>query len=419
MGYYRIRGGHGLNGSLTVQGAKNSVLPILAATLLVGGTYTIRNCPDISDVDAALEILEYLGCRVEKNANGVEINTNTVDRSDIPDRLMRKMRSSVIFLGALLARRGEAKISLPGGCELGPRPIDLHMTALRKLGAHIEEREGYLWCDAEDGLHGQDICLMTPSVGATENAMLCACGCNGTTVIRGAAREPEIEDLGCFLQKMGAEISGLGTSQICVRGSTELHGTDYVVLGDRIAAATYLCAVAATGGTLHISGICPEYAGGVTEALTRAGCDISFGEKEITLRSGGLLRGIGPVRTAPYPGFPTDAQAILMAALAGGTGSTMFVENMFESRYGHVDELRRLGADIQVSDRVAVVTGAGKLRGARVYGTDLRGTAALVVAALAAKGTTYVFGLNHIRRGYQHLPEELQKLGADIQEIQE
>ena len=329
---------------------------------------------------------------------------------------MRRMRSSVIFLGPLLARKGRACLSLPGGCELGPRPIDLHLAALKSLGARIVEEQGEVRCVA-DALKGREICLPTPSVGATENAMLCACGCEGVTTVVGAAREPEIADLQNFLRAMGADVSGAGESVLTIRGGRALHGGEYTVMGDRIAAATYLCASAAAGGTVELSGVEPAHLGAVLRTLEQAGCVVSEERNKIRLTSCGSLHGVAPVRTAPFPGFPTDAQAILMAALAGGRGCTMFVENMFESRYGHVDELRRMGADIQTSGRVAVVTGAGRLRGTEVRGCDLRCGAALVVAGLAARGQTRVGGLRHIRRGYDDLAGNLRRLGADIREI--
>ena len=248
--------------------------------------------------------------------------------------------------------------------------------------------------------------------------MLCACGCPGKTVIQGAAREPEIEDLGRFLTAMGAEISGAGTTRICIHGGVQLHPTSFCVMGDRIAAATYLCAAATTGGCITLNGVNAEDITAVLDSLTQAGCELRTEENKLTLVSDGMLRGIAPVRTAPYPGFPTDGQAVLMAALAKGWGSTMFVENMFESRYGHVDELRRLGAEIQVSGRVAVITGKKQLHGAEVYSPDLRGGAALVVAGLAAKGTTKVYAVEHIQRGYDHLVDRLCDLGASIRVVE-
>lgn len=417
MSSFEIQGGRELCGCLQVHGAKNSVLPVLAATVLAEGESVIHNCPRLSDVDAALEILEVLGCRVTREGDTVRVDTKCLKRDTIPDFLMRKMRSSVVFLGPILARLGSVCLSLPGGCELGPRPIDLHLAALRALGAAVEEGDGFVCCAAPNGLRGREICLPLPSVGATENAMLCACGCAGTTTILGAAREPEIVDLQNFLRSMGADVSGAGESVLTIRGGVPLHPAEYTVAGDRIVAATYLCAAAAAGGEIRLTGVEPVRLRAVLDALEQTGCAVAAGEGEISLTSEGHLHGIAPVRTAPFPGFPTDGQAILMAALCGGTGSTMFVENIFERRYGHVDELRRMGAEIQTSGRVAVVTGTRRLRGTTVWAPDLRGGAALVVAGLRAGGTTVVKGLHHIERGYEDLAGNLRALGADIQKI--
>ena len=416
MSRFQIEGGRPLFGSLQVQGAKNSALPILAAALLAEGECVIRNCPDLSDVTDTLEILRLLGCKVCREGTTLRVDSSGLKGDAVPGELMGRMRSSVIFLGPLLARRGRACLALPGGCELGPRPIDLHLKALGALGARVLESGGQVCCEA-GRLVGRELCLPIPSVGATENAMLCACGCEGVTTIVGAAREPEIVDLQNFLNAMGADVSGAGESVLTVRGGKALHGTEYTVMGDRIAACTYLCAVGAAGGAVELTGVSPGALGAVLEALDQAGCTVTAEDDRIKLESSGSLHGIAPVRTAPFPGFPTDAQAILMAALAGGRGCTMFVENMFDSRFGHVDELRRMGADIQTSGRVAVVTGAGMLRGARVDGRDLRGTAALVVAGLAARGRTEVGGLRHLRRGYDDLAGNLRRLGGEIREV--
>ena len=413
MSFYEICGGRPLRGELRVQGAKNSALPILAAALLAPGQSVIRNCPDLSDVTAALEILRLLGCGAVREGTDVLIDASQLTGCGIPDRLMREMRSSVIFLGALLARLGRAELSYPGGCELGPRPIDLHLAALRGLGAEIAEEQGRLTCTRGKGLTGRELCLSIPSVGATENAMLAACGARGLTTIVGAAREPEIVDLQRFLNAMGARVSGAGSPVISIQGGAPLHPAEHTVMGDRIAAATYLCAVGAAGGELRLTGVDPADLAAVCCCLEEAGCRLQTGREGLSIAASGRMRGIRTVRTAPYPGFPTDAQAILMAALAGGTGTTMIVENMFDSRYRHVDELARMGADIQLAGRVAVVTGS-RLHGAAVRSTDLRGGAALVVAALGAEGVSRVSGLNHIRRGYQGLDDGLAALGADI-----
>ena len=408
MSFYEICGGRPLRGELRVQGAKNSALPILAP-----GQSVIRNCPDLSDVTAALEILRLLGCGAVREGTDVLIDASQLTGCGIPDRLMREMRSSVIFLGALLARLGRAELSYPGGCELGPRPIDLHLAALRGLGAEIAEEQGRLTCTRGKGLTGRELCLSIPSVGATENAMLAACAAQGMTTIVGAAREPEIVDLQKFLNSMGARVSGAGSPVISIQGGAPLHPAVHTVMGDRIAAATYLCAVGAAGGELRLTGVEPADLAAVCCCLEEAGCRLRTDGDGLSIAASGRMWGIRTVRTAPYPGFPTDAQAILMAALAGGTGTTMIVENMFDSRYRHVDELARMGADIQLAGRVAVVTGS-RLHGADVRSTDLRGGAALVVAALGAEGVSRVSGLNHIRRGYQGLDDGLAALGADI-----
>lgn len=414
MPEYRITGGSPLAGQLTVQGAKNSVLPILAATVLADGESVIHNCPRLSDVSATLEILRLLGCRATQEGGTVRVDASALRENRVPDRLMGELRSSVTFLGALLSRCGGAELAYPGGCRLGPRPIDLHLHALRTLGAQVREENGRLICCGGQGMHGQEICLSMPSVGATENAMLAAVGCPGETTIVGAAREPEIEDLQTFLCAMGAEVAGAGSPVIRIRGGTPLHPAQHTVIGDRMAAATYLCAVGAAGGCVALSGVCPQHLTAVLSVLEEAGADIHTGADSISVACAAPLCGVRPVRTAPYPGFPTDAQAPLMAALCAGTGTTMFVENMFLSRYGHVGELARMGADIQVDGRVAVVTGR-RLHGAAVCGTDLRGAAALVVAALAARGESRVSGVPYILRGYERLEEDLRGLGAQIQ----
>lgn len=418
MSYLRIQGGRPLSGHLTVQRAKNSVLPVLAATLLAGGECRIADCPRLSDVETAAEILRHLGCQAQWDGNDLLVDTACVTRWDIPEGLMRKMRSSVIFLGAILTRCGRAELSYPGGCELGPRPIDLHLTALRTLGAEISEIGGSLLCRAER-LRGGDILLTLPSVGATENAILAACGAEGTTIISNAAREPEIVDLQDFLQKLGADVHGAGTSTITVLGGGVRHGCVHRCIGDRIAAATYLCAAAAAGGQVTLRGVDYRHLATVTTALGQAGCRLQCTEDSITLESDGRLRAIPPVRTSPYPGFPTDAQAILMAALLRCRGAAVFEENLFSSRYRHVDELARMGADIRVSGRTAVVLGVERLHGAVVRCTDLRGGAALCAAALAAEGETSISDITHIDRGYQSIEDDLAALGADIRRVEE
>lgn len=408
-----IQGGRRLEGTLQVQGSKNSVLPILAATILHPGRTVLRGCPRLSDVEASIRILRHLGCAARWEGEELVVDTSSMSRWDVPDHLMREMRSSVIFLGAILARLGWAEMSYPGGCELGPRPIDLHLTALRQLGADLREEGGHLRCCAQH-MTGREIALSTPSVGATENAILAACGADGETLLFNAAREPEITDLQEFLCAMGCKVRGAGSSTICILGRQTTHDAVHTVMPDRIAAATYLAAVAAAGGQVELHRVNYRHLSTVTASLHAAGCQITGGEGLIALRSDGALRSAGVIRTAPYPGFPTDAQAVLMAALLRSHGATVFVENIFENRYRHVDELHRMGADISVADRVAVVTGVPRLCGAQVRCTDLRGGAALLVAGLTAEGTTRIGDIHHIRRGYEDPVRDLRSLGAEI-----
>ena len=320
-----IRGGNRLQGEVTIQGAKNSVLPILAATILTGGSVELRRCPRLRDVEASIRILQALGCKAGWRGDMLEVDTAGMTGCDVPDALMREMRSSVIFLGAILARCGEASLTSPGGCELGPRPIDLHLSGLRALGAEIDDTGGTLHCKAAK-LTGREIVLGFPSVGATENLMLAACGAEGVTVLSNAAREPEIEDLQGFLNTCGAEITGAGTSTVVIRGGRPLHGGTYTILPDRIAAATYLCGAASAGGEVFLRDAREEHLSAVTAVLREAGCDVTGGSAGIVCRRTGRLTAPRPIRTAPYPGFPTDAQAILMAALLRCRGAAVFEE---------------------------------------------------------------------------------------------
>ncbi|MCX7615374.1 MAG: UDP-N-acetylglucosamine 1-carboxyvinyltransferase [Clostridiales bacterium] len=416
MSKYVIAGGNTLSGSLRIHGAKNSVLPILAATLLVNGESVIHNCPDLKDVRSAIKILSHLGCRVTRENDTVIVDASTMSRYDIPETLMREMRSSVMFLGAIIVRARKAQMSFPGGCELGPRPIDLHLSALLRLGVNIRENGGEILCEAGD-MTGTDVTLSFPSVGATENIMLAATLCSGTTRIINAAREPEIEDLQNFLKKTGTNIVGAGGSIIEISGASNAVSVEHTVMPDRIAAATYLCAAAATGGQIELTSVIPEHFLTVTAALEEAGCSILSEPGRLFLRSGPELKSIRPIRTMPYPGFPTDVQSPLMALMTKAKGSTIFIENIFENRYRHVCELLRMGANIRVEGKVAVITGVSKLSGAPVSMTDLRGGAALVIAALSAEGISEITGLSHTDRGYEKMEEALAKLGADIQRI--
>lgn len=411
MEILKVTGGIPLFGEVTVQGAKNSVLPILAATLLARGACVIHNCPHLSDVTASIAILRHLGCRVIQSGETIVVDSSEITQCNVPHDLMSEMRSSVIFLGAVLARCGRAELSLPGGCELGPRPIDLHIKALELLGAEFRDTAGNISCVGKK-LKGADINFTLPSVGATENAMIAACAANGTTVITNAAREPEIEDLQCFLNAIGAKVRGAGTSTIIVEGVSEFHGCSHTVIPDRIVAATYMSAVISAGGEIFLKNVCTRHLESVTDALLQTGAEIEMLGDVMHVVSLGKPKAIRPVVTRPYPGFATDAQPPVMAAVLKAEGTTVFVENIFENRFRHGQELNRLGADIRIVGKVAAVTGVSRLRGLPVKASDLRGGAALVVAALAAEGETCISGIHHIRRGYDNIAYDLMCLGA-------
>lgn len=413
MKYIEVRGGSPLEGSLHVQGAKNSALPILAAVLLHPGLTRLRGCPRLRDVDAALDILGHLGCICRWEGDDLLVDASHVSRWDIPDDLSKRMRSSVFFLGPLLARMGRAEMGCPGGCALGPRPIDVHLAALRRLGAEIREEDGILCCEAEK-IHGTEICLRLPSVGATENAILAALGGEEETTIRNAAREPEIEDLQKFLISLGFCVKGAGTDTVSVAGKGPTHDTVHTIMPDRIAAATYLAAAAGAGGSVELTHVCHRHIAAVTAVLRRGGCTIWEEPERVILERKSPLLGGGVVSTEPYPGFPTDAQAPLMAAFLRGTRPTVFVENIFEERFRHVEGLRALGGDILLEGRIALVRPVDRLRGSTAEATDLRGGAALLVAGLQAEDTTTVGSIQHIYRGYEDPVRDLKALGADI-----
>ena len=414
MSAYVINGGRRISGSLSVQGAKNSALPILAATLLAEGKFIIHNCPRLSDIDSTIKILKSLGCTVLRAGGDVTVDTTDACGFEISESLMRDMRSSVIFMGAIIGRMGEAVLSAPGGCEIGLRPIDLHLYAVRRLGVKVEEDHGKLRCSVPNGLKGKKITFSFPSVGATENAVLTAVKAHGTTVIVNAAREPEIVDLCNFLISCGAEIYGAGESVITVKGKKKLHSCEYTVMSDRIVAATYLVAGAVTGGDVSVENIDSSYLHTVLPVLEEAGCNISIRCKTIRLKAPNRLHRIDKLVTQPYPGFPTDAQApfTTMFCVADGTG--VIVENIFESRFKQIPELVRMGAKIRTEGRVAVVEGVERLYGADVMAPDLRGGAALVLAGLCAQGVTRVKNIKFIDRGYEGFEENLCLLNADI-----
>lgn len=414
MDTIRICGGHRLEGEIPIHGAKNSALPLLAATLLAADVSVIENCPKLTDVSASIAILQHLGCAVSREDDCVTVDATCLRCGQVPDDLMRQMRSSIVFLGAILARCGEAVLTHPGGCELGPRPIDLHLWALRRLGVTVEEDHGRIYCCATR-LRGTDITLPFPSVGATENILLASCTAEGTTVLRHAAREPEIGDLCAYLNACGARISGADSGTVVIEGVPRLHGARHRVMADRIEAATYMAAAAVTAGELWLRR-CPYIpVSPVCEPLEQAGCAITASGEDIHVLAPARLRGMGTIRTLPYPGFPTDAAAPLLAAACVGTGTTVCIETIFENRYRYVDELARMGAHIRVDGRVAVVEGVDTLHGAAVACTDLRGGAALLVAALSAVGETHLTALHHLDRGYQDPVTCLQRVGAVIE----
>lgn len=413
MGQYIIEGKKRLNGSVTIQGAKNSALPILAATVAVGKQCLIHNCPELTDIFSTISILKSLGCEVHRKGSSVSVDSSRLDSNVISDELMRKSRSSVTFLGALISRTGEAVISSPGGCDIGVRPIDLHLRAIQKLGVQVSECGGQIICRCGK-LHGNKIALSFPSVGATENIILASLRARGVTTIINAAREPEIVDLAKFLNACGAKISGAGESTIQIVGTDDFRSAQYSIIPDRIVAATYMAAAAVTGSDIIIDGIIPNHLLPIIPCFEQAKCKISISSNKLRITSPARLSGMEPIRTMPYPGFPTDCQAIIMAMASAADGTTLVSENIFENRFKHVCELNRMGAKIEICDKTAIVRGVKCLHGARVSAPDLRAGAALVVAGLCANGTTTVDDIEYIDRGYENLCLNLKNSGANI-----
>lgn len=409
-----IEGEKRISGSIDVHGAKNSALPLLAATILSKESSVLHNCPRLSDVFAACRILSYLGCSCSHNGNDVYVDTSNLNNFEVPDELMREMRSSIVFLGAILGRLGKCRLSFPGGCDLGARPIDMHISALKQMGITIIEEYGYLNCRVDKEIVGAKILLSFPSVGATENVMLAAVLAKGETEIRNAAREPEITDLANFLNACGAKIRGMGESTIYITGVERLGGCEYTVMPDRIVAATYLGAAAITNGEIEITKVNPKDLESIIPVFEEMGCSLYTYTDKIYLNARHILKPVKTIRTMPYPGFPTDVQAIVMACLCKAEGTSVIVENIFENRFRHAGELCRMGANIKTEGRVAVVQGVKKLYGAQVVATDLRGGAALVLASLNAQGTTTVSEIKHIDRGYECIEKSLNSVGAKI-----
>ena len=412
MKSYIIEGGKKLEGTVKISGSKNASLPILAATILNEKTNKLYNVPQIKDTKTTLEILKLLGCKIKQNSGKIEINSKHITKTEIPEHLMREMRSTVIMAGALLGRFKEVTFSYPGGCDIGSRPIDLHINAFKKLGVEITEEAGFIKCKANK-IIGTNIDLDFPSVGATENIILATVLSTGTTTINNAAMEPEIIDMVQFLKKMGAKIQGEGTNQIIIDGVEKLSGVSYNIMPDRIEAGTILCAVAATGGNVILDNVMPEHLTAVINKLEETGCKIEINNKKITLNAPRKLKSID-IKTMTYPGFPTDLQQIFATMLVKASGTSIIVENIFESRYKYISELRKMGAKVTVEGKTAIIKGARKINATTVVCTDLRGGAALVIAGLIAKGKSRVENIGYIQRGYENLENKLSSLGAKI-----
>lgn len=411
-----INGGNRLYGSVEIQGSKNAVLPIFAAAILTEEKVTIRNVPDLLDVHNMSKILHSLGADVKIENNITEISASSLKSSEITHMLAKELRSSIFILGPMLARLKEAKVAYPGGCDIGQRPIDIHLKALREMNVKIIERAGYIYCDATNMTNGE-LMLDYPSVGATENIMLAAITTKGKTTIMNAAREPEIVDLQNFLIAMGGKISGAGTSFIEIEGVEKLHGVDYTAMSDRIVAGTYALAVAICGGDILLKGCKADHIQSLISKLTKTSCNITQIGDNIEVVAKRRRQAIEYIETQPYPGFPTDLQAPMMALQVVSEGVSVIKENIFESRFKHVSELMKMGAIIKITDRNAIVRGVERLSGAEVFAQDLRGGSALVLAGLNAIGTTTINDIYHIDRGYDSIETALKKLGADIKRI--
>ncbi|HHV80008.1 MAG TPA: UDP-N-acetylglucosamine 1-carboxyvinyltransferase [Firmicutes bacterium] len=418
MERYIIAGPRKLVGKVRASGAKNAVLPVMAATVLTRHCCIIHDVPYLKDVYVMSDILQTLGCAVELMKSSTEGNSLIVDpirvvSHEVPEELMRQMRSSIFLMGPLLARLGRVKVSYPGGCAIGPRPIDLHLRGLRALGATITERAGYIVAET-DGLRGCEIHLDFPSVGATENIMMAAVLAKGTTIIRNAAKEPEITELQNFLNAMGAKVKGAGTDLIRVEGVDELGPAEHTVIPDRIEVGTFMVGAALTGGCVEIINCIPEHVQAVTAKLREAGAKVTEGKSTITVEANDRPLAID-IKTLPYPGFPTDMQPQIMALMCIANGTSVITETIFESRFKHAEEFRRMGAKIRTEGRVAVVKGVPSLSGASVEVSDLRGGAALVLAGIAAEGVSVIEDIHHIERGYEKFDEKLRGLGAAIE----
>ena len=411
MEFLRVTGGNRLDGRLKIASAKNAVLPIIACALLAESEIKIKNCPRLSDITAMMKIIRSTGGRADFEGDDIVLDCSNANPSLIESDLTGGIRSSIFILGPILARFKRAAVSYPGGCEIGLRPIDLHIYGLKQLNVRITEENGHIVCD---GSKSGEIDLDFPSVGATENIMMAAVYLGGRSIIRNAAREPEIVNLAEFINCLGGRVFGAGSDTIIIEGVKALHGGEFTPIPDRIVGGTYLTACALTGGDVYLENLRSDSLNAVIEKLARAGAEITRGSDFIRLRSKGRINAIHKIETQPYPGFPTDMQAQIVALLSRADGCSVMVENLFENRYKYTVQLNKMGAKITVKDRIAVIKGVKKLYGTAVSAEDLRGGAALVLAALGAEGESIVSGVAHIDRGYCHIEDDLKALGADI-----
>jgi UDP-N-acetylglucosamine 1-carboxyvinyltransferase len=408
-----IEGGRKLHGEIRISGAKNAALPLIAATLLIPGWHVIHNVPDLRDTRTILVLLESLGAIWKREGETLSINTETLNNLEASYDLVKTMRASILVLGPLLARMGKARVSLPGGCAIGARPIDFHLQALTKMGADLDLEDGYVSASTDDGLSGATICFDVPSVTGTENILMAAVLAKGVTVIKNAAREPEVGNLVDMLISMGADIAGRDTDQLTIHGAKSLMPAEVTTIPDRIETGTYLIAVGAAGGEVTLKNCNPAHLPALLEKLRATGLIIKESVNSIFVSKPSIVHSID-IKTQPYPGFPTDLQAQLMALMSLSNGLSVITETIFENRFMHVAELKRMGAEIQINGNSAIVKGVKQLRGAQVMATDLRASASLVVAGLAAKGVTEISRIYHLERGYENMVEKLQALGARV-----
>ncbi len=413
-----INGGNRLNGELEISSSKNAYLPILAGCILSDGKVTLHRYPNYTDTDNMCNILKHLGGKIERHNDILEVDCSSLSKYDIPTDLAMVVRSSIFALGAIISRFRRAKVAYPGGCEIGSRPIDIHLSGLRQLGVKIVEKHGYIYCDGNN-MHNANIVLDFPSVGATENLMMASVLVKGETVLYNCAKEPEIVDLQNFLNILGAKVSGAGTDRIIINGVKKLGGGEYTPIRDRIIAGTYIIACAMCGGDVLLKGANPLFLHSLISKIDKYACQIECEYDKIRVKSLGKPLSLGKVETAVYPGFPTDLQAQILALQTISSGSCMIVENLFESRFKQVPELIKMGASIHIKDRIAIVKGVDKLFGADVIATDLRGSASLVLAGLSAEGYTTLNSTKFIDRGYERIEEELSQLGGDIKRVED